>query len=466
MPRYESEKQTPSERTPSPRGAHRSPRHTPQPVRPVAPLPAEQRLTILAKLFGPQPAWSGGGGLDDPHEREADKTAAELVSPKPGPLSRPVSPARSGAGLKNVHPVIQTAIANAAGGGEALPTGLQRRFGQKLGTDLSSVRVHTDSQADSLSHALNARAFTTGRDVFFRRGQYSPQSSEGQALLAHELTHVAQQSGGSAATQRSVQPTIQRYIMQIGKDDSYTTGMVEKLRKQHAKEAYLQFRAIWDFGGKVYRPKKISKEKGISPDYKLADLAKDEPIRIVGHGDGAGKVGGYTGEAMAHLLVELGLPLAHQGGIDVHACMPGSPYTEDDGKQKKRKQPHIVELQDKLAEVDIHEVVSGYEHCIFPSNMDEVPAKAYYLYTDVAMVAHAARDNQDWALNKEQLATMTEVMGEKECAAFLKAHTTDGKKPKGNGLAFYFALRDWMASKKLFIKAKLRRADSMRDETL
>ncbi|MBE8991324.1 DUF4157 domain-containing protein [Nostoc sp. LEGE 12450] len=47
-----------------------------------------------------------------------------------------------------------------------------------------------------LSFDIQARAFTTGEDVFFRQGEYNPGSQGGQELLAHELTHVVQQNGG------------------------------------------------------------------------------------------------------------------------------------------------------------------------------------------------------------------------------------------------------------------------------
>ena len=56
-------------------------------------------------------------------------------------------------------------------------------------------RIHTDSRADGLNQLLSARAFATGRDVFFRQGEYNPGSSAGRELLAHELTHVVQQNG-------------------------------------------------------------------------------------------------------------------------------------------------------------------------------------------------------------------------------------------------------------------------------
>jgi len=68
--------------------------------------------------------------------------------------------------------------------------------GAAIGNDFSSVKVHTSPEADSLNRQLNARAFTTGKDIFFREGEYQPHSSSGQELIAHELTHVAQQASG------------------------------------------------------------------------------------------------------------------------------------------------------------------------------------------------------------------------------------------------------------------------------
>jgi hypothetical protein len=66
-----------------------------------------------------------------------------------------------------------------------------------FGADFSGVRVHTDSKSDSLNRSVQAKAFTTGSDIFFRSGTYQPASSGGQELLAHELTHVVQQGGAS-----------------------------------------------------------------------------------------------------------------------------------------------------------------------------------------------------------------------------------------------------------------------------
>lgn len=89
------------------------------------------------------------------------------------------------------------AINQQRGSGGGLDAGMAQKAGQTMGQDFSGVTIHTDAQADHLSRQLGAEAFTTGSDVFFREGAYDPASSDGQHLIAHELTHVAQQ-GASA----------------------------------------------------------------------------------------------------------------------------------------------------------------------------------------------------------------------------------------------------------------------------
>ena len=80
--------------------------------------------------------------------------------------------------------------------GEALPSSVQRQLEAGLNTDLSNVRIHTDSEADQLAKGVHAKAFTTGSDIYFRRGAYQPDSSAGLELLAHEATHTVQQARG------------------------------------------------------------------------------------------------------------------------------------------------------------------------------------------------------------------------------------------------------------------------------
>ena len=93
---------------------------------------------------------------------------------------------------------LESSIQSARGGGQSLDANLQQSMGQAMGADFSGVKVHTDPQSDQLNKSIQAKAFTTGQDVFFRQGAYEPGSRGGQELIAHELTHVMQQTGAIA----------------------------------------------------------------------------------------------------------------------------------------------------------------------------------------------------------------------------------------------------------------------------
>jgi hypothetical protein len=108
--------------------------------------------------------------------------------------------ARSTESDDSVMPDVERAIESSRGGGQSLDRGVQAQMGQALNADFSGVRVHTDAGADGLNQSLSARAFTTGRDIYFRQGEYNPGNSGGRELLAHELTHVVQQNPDKVQT--------------------------------------------------------------------------------------------------------------------------------------------------------------------------------------------------------------------------------------------------------------------------
>jgi len=97
---------------------------------------------------------------------------------------------------RQVSENVQTQIDEKRGGGHTLDEKTQHHMSHTLGDDFSDVQIHTDTESHELNEQLQARAFTTGNDVFFRRGEYNPQTTEGQELIAHELTHVVQQRAG------------------------------------------------------------------------------------------------------------------------------------------------------------------------------------------------------------------------------------------------------------------------------
>ena len=81
-----------------------------------------------------------------------------------------------------------------ASGGSSLDHDTQELMESKFGYDFGSVRIHRDAKAAESVQTVNALAYTLGEDIVFGDGQYNPSSKDGKRLLAHELTHVVQQS--------------------------------------------------------------------------------------------------------------------------------------------------------------------------------------------------------------------------------------------------------------------------------
>ena len=80
------------------------------------------------------------------------------------------------------------------GRGNPLPRLIQAEMSKAFGKNFRAVRIHTDQNAVQMSKRLKAQAFTHGKDIYFNQGKFDPESRNGKQLLAHELTHVVQQS--------------------------------------------------------------------------------------------------------------------------------------------------------------------------------------------------------------------------------------------------------------------------------
>lgn len=106
--------------------------------------------------------------------------------------------ARQGDGILpdgRAHPDVEAAIAASRGGGRALDSKVRDKMSSGLGDPLNDVRVHDGPEAHGLARSVSARAFAVGNDLFFADGEHRPGTSDGDRLLAHELTHVVQQRG-------------------------------------------------------------------------------------------------------------------------------------------------------------------------------------------------------------------------------------------------------------------------------
>lgn len=140
----------------------------------------------------------------DPAEREADRVTSVVVESTDegdGKTSEgvAVTVTRSpSTGDRANRPTAdaEDVLGSLRGGGEALSPSVRSYFEPRFGADFGDVRVHRGGGADAAARSLDATAFTVGRHVVFRSGEYRPGTDGGRRLLAHELTHVVQQSGG------------------------------------------------------------------------------------------------------------------------------------------------------------------------------------------------------------------------------------------------------------------------------
>jgi hypothetical protein len=157
--------------------------------------------TLKAKLRIGQP--------NDIYEQEADRVAEQIMRmpdpvlqrkcPKCDEDDKKVLQTKKSSGNSplalgpDVQPIVQDVLSSS---GKPLDSATKAFFEPRFGHDFSMVRVHTDAKAEEAARAINANAFTIGKDVVLGAKEYATDSAEGKQLLAHELTHVIQQSQG------------------------------------------------------------------------------------------------------------------------------------------------------------------------------------------------------------------------------------------------------------------------------
>lgn len=151
------------------------------------------------------------GQSGDKYEQEADRMAAQVVSMPEPTVQRSTSPLvsfmkTSRIQRKETSPAASTQfeqqLNQTKGNGADLDKNTRSFMEPRFGADFSHVRVHTDATAVQMNREVNAQAFTYGNDIYFNSGKYSPHSTTGKELLAHELTHVIQQSSDNLSIQR------------------------------------------------------------------------------------------------------------------------------------------------------------------------------------------------------------------------------------------------------------------------
>jgi hypothetical protein len=135
-------------------------------------------------------------------EEEEEPIHTKLLSAESSTLQRQeneeeeyIQPKAESSHSQEITPDLELRIQCLKGGGQPLPKSERAFFEPRFGYDFSQVQVHRDGPSAGLARSVSARAFTLGKDIIFGGRQYAPETSSGKKLLAHELTHVVQQTG-------------------------------------------------------------------------------------------------------------------------------------------------------------------------------------------------------------------------------------------------------------------------------
>jgi len=161
-------------------------------------VPLFPRARIQAKLTV--------GNVDDPLEREADRVADQAMrqTEVAAPISLLSAASQSEESSADVFGTVEEGL---SGGSQPLAASVRADMEPKFGFDFSKIRIHANPSASRSAEQLSAKAYAIGPDIVFGSGAYAPGSADGNWLLAHELTHVAQQSAATKFAQiPSAQP--------------------------------------------------------------------------------------------------------------------------------------------------------------------------------------------------------------------------------------------------------------------
>jgi hypothetical protein len=218
----------------------------------VAPAGALRRAVVQAKL--------SVGPANDAYEKEADAVAARVVrslraqrSTEVPSTAQPVASrvqraaTKGGIGVEggDLDASTERIMRSESSKGRALPAESRGQMESAFGADFSNIRVHAGPRAADLNNRIQAKAFTTGNNIFFRDGLPDTSSPGGQSLLAHELTHTIQQ-GAANHVNRSTDRLQRDFDME---NRNAIDQAAEKTRMDVVKAEYMAQKQLYKAGG-------------------------------------------------------------------------------------------------------------------------------------------------------------------------------------------------------------------------
>ena len=213
----------------------------------------------VMRMPGPQLQRTRAGGGETPG-RSNEQDAHERLQTKP---------VQANDSWEIEAPPIVNEVLHSSG--QPLDPSTREFMEPRFGHDFSQVRVHTDAQAAESAGAIDALAYTVGRDVVFGAGQYHPEMTVGKRLLAHELTHTVQQKDSHLIQRQSIKPE-GGAAPYVPKEDDLNKDMLAKSADERKK-------FIEDFVSEFYPKWEQLKNEGYWDKLKnIGNLAKSETI--------------------------------------------------------------------------------------------------------------------------------------------------------------------------------------------
>ena len=186
------------------------------------PIPAVLRRSVTARSRHPQEPDDWIALVAGAHGRRSSGSSSAISAAPGDSVLRHTGDVADPLGGQRVPVEVMEVLRRSNGHGKRLPADIESGMGRQLGTDLSPVRIHGDQEADVLARSMQATAFTHGRDIYFSRGSFSPESPGGRRLLAHELAHVT--AGQGERRRRAAPSSDGRTIRRSGTPTRRPTG--------------------------------------------------------------------------------------------------------------------------------------------------------------------------------------------------------------------------------------------------
>lgn len=280
----------------------------------------EEREEVQPRLMRSALTSSGRAFITPPNIHGPSHNRSALLAP---------SIQREGRGPPTVTTNFESSLDASKSGGSPMPASTRTNMESRFGADFSSVRIHTGTQAESLSTSIRAQAFAHGSDIYFNSGKWAPGTASGDFLLAHELTHTIQQ-GASAPRAGNAARTLQRTPVTA--------------RPVRGSPVIQRVAAADDFSDKAGGSSLPEEARGFLEDYYQTNLAD---IRI------------HTDADAMRLCLQAGRPALVQGA---HICVLPSLYQPDteDGATLLSKQVSLsLNQRGKLAAGTVTSALNG-----------------------------------------------------------------------------------------------------------